>query len=197
MLFFVLNYRGDLSLFDISREILGKKVGNVCNFVLCLIGVVIATTSLFSISNFVSSQYLIRTPLFLVSVLLIIVVIFNVSKGFQVISRIICSVNDEKVKLHLLDVMPLDNYYKTDILTTISDTTKASIILNNTYNLKPHEASQVLGSMDTDFFIDYVNEHTDFFSKNGISIQSVVRYFPMKEQISFANKIYNINISVR
>ena len=49
MLFFVLNYRGDLSLFDISREILGKKVGNVCNFVLCLIGVVIATTSLFSI----------------------------------------------------------------------------------------------------------------------------------------------------
>ena len=97
------------------------------------------------------------------------------------ISRIICSVNDEKVKLHLLDVMPLDNYYKTDILTTISDTTKASIILNNTYNLKPHEASQVLGSMDTDFFIDYVNEHTDFFSKNGISIQSVVRYFPMKE----------------
>ena len=35
------------------------------------------------------------------------------------ISRIICSVNDEKVKLHLLDVMPLDNYYKTDILTTI------------------------------------------------------------------------------
>jgi|GEM_PF-2171955 hypothetical protein len=113
------------------------------------------------------------------------------------ISRIICSVNDEKVKLHLLDVMPLDNYYKTDILTTISDTTKASIILNNTYDLKPHEASQVLGSMDTDFFIDYVNEHTDFFSKNGISIQSVVRYFPMKEQISFANKIYNINISVR
>lgn len=88
MLFFVLNYRGDLSLFDISREILGKKVGNVCNFVLCLIGVVIATTSLFSISNFVSSQYLIRTPLFLVSVLLIIVVIFNVSKGFQVISRV-------------------------------------------------------------------------------------------------------------
>ncbi len=44
---------------------------------------------------------------------------------------------------------------------------KASIILNNTYDLKPHEASQVLGSMDTDFFIDYVNEHTDFFSKNG------------------------------
>ena len=83
MLFFVLNYRGDLSLFDISREILGKKVGNVCNFVLCLIGVVIATTSLFSISNFVSSQYLIRTPLFLVSVLLIIVVIFNVVRDFR------------------------------------------------------------------------------------------------------------------
>ena len=88
MLYFVLNYRGSLSLFDVSREVLGKCGGNVCNFILCLIGIVIATTSLFSISNFVSSQYLIRTPLFLVSILMIFVVMFNVSKGFQVISRV-------------------------------------------------------------------------------------------------------------
>lgn len=88
MLYYILSYKKSASLFDINRDILGKTLGNICNIILCIIGIVIATTSLFSISNFVSSQYLIRTPLFLVSILIIIVVMFNVSKGFQVISRV-------------------------------------------------------------------------------------------------------------
>lgn len=113
------------------------------------------------------------------------------------ISKILSSIDDEKSKLSLLNSIEMDSYYKANILLTLSDTSKASVLLNNVYGLKPYELSQVLGSMDTDFLIDYFNKCPDFLAKNKLSFQSVVKNLSPKKQVSFVSKINEINLEER
>lgn len=114
MLYYLGNYNHNLSICDVSKDVFGKLFGNIINYVLIAICIIIALTNMFSISNFVSSQYLIRTPLFVVSLLMIIVITINVCKGFQVVSRVGFIILIINLLLFLIAVVGLIPHFKID-----------------------------------------------------------------------------------
>ena len=113
------------------------------------------------------------------------------------ISGIISNISSEKDKLDLLSNIFLDSYCKASALATVSDSAKATILSDNEYNFNYYELCKILSSMDTEFLINYFNEHTDFFDNNNITLRSVVEDLSYKNQLSFVAQIDKVNLDER
>ena len=87
IIIYIANYRKDLRLNEKINNLFGNKIGFIINFILLLLLIVIGVTLLYNINNFILSQFLYRTPFIVSCTLLMIVIIYNVNKGINVISK--------------------------------------------------------------------------------------------------------------
>ena len=85
---YIHNYEKDLKINNKIEKLYGKYLGTFINILIIIIFIVVSIVLLYDISNFISSQYLYRTPISIIALLLIITTIYNVSKGIENMSRI-------------------------------------------------------------------------------------------------------------
>ena len=83
----IFNYKKDLSLPEKNKDLFGKFFGTIINYIICGLMVIVGVCLIYSISNFIVSQFLAKTPIWIVLLFLGLVVIYNVTKGIEVISR--------------------------------------------------------------------------------------------------------------
>lgn len=81
------NYEEELSIVDKNIKLYGKCLGMIINIILVLLFFLLGAMYLYNISDFVSSQYLYKTPGKVISILLSLVCFINVSKGFGTITK--------------------------------------------------------------------------------------------------------------
>ena len=87
IIIYIANYRKDLRLNEKINNLFGNKIGFIINFILILLLAVVGITLLYNINNFILSQFLYRTPFIISCSLLMIVIIYNVNKGINVITK--------------------------------------------------------------------------------------------------------------
>lgn len=88
IIIYISNYNHNLNIIDINKEIFGKSIGCIINYLLFIIILVISVCVTFSMDNLIVSQFLSETPLLIVSLVFNLVTIYNLSKGFQSMSRV-------------------------------------------------------------------------------------------------------------
>lgn len=88
IIIYISNYNHDLNIIDINVDIFGKCLGCIFNYLLFIIILIISVCITFSLDNLIVSQFLSETPLLIVSLIFNFVSVYNLSKGFQSMSRV-------------------------------------------------------------------------------------------------------------
>lgn len=83
----IFNYKKDLSLPEKNKELFGKFLGTLINYIISGLMVIVGVCLIYSISNFIVSQFLSKTPIWIVLALLGLVILYNVTKGIEIIAR--------------------------------------------------------------------------------------------------------------
>lgn len=87
MFIYIFNYKEKLSLPEKNIYLFGKIIGTIINYILCALMFFIALTLIYSISNFIITQFLTKTPMIIILLFMGIIMIYTVSKGIEVIAR--------------------------------------------------------------------------------------------------------------
>ncbi len=83
----IFDYESDKNIFIKNKILFGKYLGFIINTILILLFLLLGMMFLYNISDFISSQYLYKTPNKYISLLLIIICFINVSKGLGTITK--------------------------------------------------------------------------------------------------------------
>lgn len=84
---FIFNYKKDLTLAEKNIYIFGKIIGTIINYIINILILITGICLIYSISNFIVSQFLTETPVYIILIFLSLVIIYNVTKGIEVIVR--------------------------------------------------------------------------------------------------------------
>lgn len=84
---FIYLFNQDGNIIDLINDVFGKKLGLVVNLLLLIPILVISATTLNSICNFLVSQFLTKTPLSIIYMAVVVVILYAVFKGIEVVSR--------------------------------------------------------------------------------------------------------------
>lgn len=85
---YIFNYKEELSIKDKINDIFGKILGTIINYILIILFLLISSTIIFNIANFIVSQYLSDTKIVYIMIALGITVFFTMNKGRETISRV-------------------------------------------------------------------------------------------------------------
>ncbi len=83
----IMNYRPDLTFFQKIETILPKKIANIINLIISGTILYIISVFFYNMTDFISSQYLSRTPSMIISIVFIPPIIYLLTKGLTVIGR--------------------------------------------------------------------------------------------------------------
>ncbi len=83
----IYNYEPNSSLPEKNIKLFGKNIGKIINIIINILILSICILPIYSISNFIVSQFLSETPIIIILILIFIVSLYNISKGIEVISR--------------------------------------------------------------------------------------------------------------
>ena len=83
----IMNIRKDKNIHQMIEELLGKKLGKVISFLLLGFTFFFATVAFYDLINFIASEYLYKTPPILIGIMIIIPIIYILSKGLKTICR--------------------------------------------------------------------------------------------------------------
>ena len=84
---YIFSYKEELSLIEKNRFLFGTFIGNLFNIILVIIAFVICSCLIFSISDFIITNFLSETPIYFLLFFMGIAIIYGVSKGIEVIIR--------------------------------------------------------------------------------------------------------------
>lgn len=87
MIILISNYRQDLRLNEKINNLFGNTIGFIINIILSLLLIILTITLLYNINNFILSQFLYRTPFIVSCTLFMLLIIYNVNKGINIISK--------------------------------------------------------------------------------------------------------------
>lgn len=88
LVLYIFSYDIDKPIYEKNKIIFGNFLGNIINFIISILYLVVAITILFNTSNFIVSQYLSDTPLLLIMIIFMLVILHAVNKGIECISRV-------------------------------------------------------------------------------------------------------------
>jgi len=88
LIIYISKYKEKLNIFEKIKSLYGNLLGNIINIFISLILLVIGISLLYNVTSFTTTQFLFRTPLLVSSILLILLVIYNVNKEINVISHV-------------------------------------------------------------------------------------------------------------
>lgn len=85
---YIHSYSKDSHISTTIINLYGNVLGNIINTIICIIFLIISITYLYNLSNFITSQFLNQTPTIIIAISIAILIVFNLSKGFQNMSRV-------------------------------------------------------------------------------------------------------------
>jgi len=88
MYFYINNYKKELAIHELTIKIFGKPIGIIVNTLLLIFASIIASTFMFDLVTFITTQFLSETPFLLIGILFSLVVIYAIHKGIETISRV-------------------------------------------------------------------------------------------------------------
>ncbi len=88
MLIFIYLFSQNKSIDELINDTFGKIVGTIINIIILIPIIIIAACTMYSISNFIVSQFLSDTPIIYINLLLAIVLFYGSIKGIEVVSRV-------------------------------------------------------------------------------------------------------------
>ncbi len=87
MIIYISNYEKDKNIHEKINIIFGKPIGNIINAIINIIIFIICIVTIYGICNFVTSQFLSETPVLVIGIMIGIVIVYNITKGIEVITR--------------------------------------------------------------------------------------------------------------
>ena len=103
----ILNYKKDLTLKEKINFLFGNTLGTIINTIITFIVFIIGITIIYNSTNFINSQFLNKTPIYIILLLFNIPIIYNVTKGIETISRISLIILIITVFLTIISVISL------------------------------------------------------------------------------------------
>ena len=88
LILYIYNYNKDKTIGEKIIELYGKILGNIINIILILVFFTLGSIIIYSLCNFITSQFLSETPILIVAGLFVAISIYLVSKGIETISRV-------------------------------------------------------------------------------------------------------------
>ena len=138
---YIHSYNKDKPISTTIINLYGKVLGNVINTIICIIFLIISITYLYNLSNFITSQFLNQTPTIIIVISITILIAYNLSKGFQNMSRVSLILYIISIILFILTLIFLIphidiNKLKPFLSNGITSITKAGALLTST-NILP------------------------------------------------------------
>ena len=138
---YIHSYDKNNSISTTIINLYGKVLGTIINLIICSIFLIISITYLYNLSNFITSQFLNQTPSIIIIISITILIAYNLSKGFQNMSRVSLILFTITLILYILTfifLMPHTdiNKLKPLLSNNITSITKAGINLTFT-NILP------------------------------------------------------------
>lgn len=87
MIIYISNYEKDKNIHEKINIIFGNPIGNIINAIINIIIFIISIVTIYGICNFVTSQFLSETPVLVIGIMIGIVIVYNITKGIEVITR--------------------------------------------------------------------------------------------------------------
>lgn len=116
ILLFIYLFNQEKTINELIKDTFGKKIGTIISFLLLIPILIIGICSVYSISNFMVSQFLSETPIIIIYVVPSIVILYGLIKGIESISRtslILYAIMIILVLITVIGLAPqieLDNY---------------------------------------------------------------------------------------
>lgn len=83
----IIDYEPDLNLPQKIIKLFGKKLGNMFLIITCIFALLMGTLNYLTLNNFIQSQFLSRTPMIAITIILMITIFYILCKGIDVIAR--------------------------------------------------------------------------------------------------------------
>lgn len=133
---YIHSYNKDKPISNTITQLYGKILGNIINTIICIIFLIISITYLYNLSNFITSQFLNQTPTIIIVISITILIAYNLSKGFQNMSRVSLILFTISITLFILTVIFLlphtdINKLKPFFSNNITSITKSGILLTS------------------------------------------------------------------
>lgn len=85
---YISSYEKDLPLRDKIIKLYGKKIGFIFNVLLVILFLIMGVSIMFNLNNFIVSQFLPETPLYIVGIAFSMIIIYINIKGMETMSRV-------------------------------------------------------------------------------------------------------------
>ena len=85
--FFLFNYEPNSNIIDKNIKLFGKYIGYFINIILIILTFTMSSVLFINLVTFIHDEYLIKTPILIISILLIICIYYTLSKGQNSIIR--------------------------------------------------------------------------------------------------------------
>ena len=83
----IIDYEPDLNLPQKILKLFGKSLGKIIIILICIFALVMGILNYLTLNNFIQSQFLTRTPLIAIAIILMITIFYILCKGIDVIAR--------------------------------------------------------------------------------------------------------------
>ena len=87
LIIYISNYEKDKNIKEKINILFGSTIGNIINMVINVIISIISIVTIYGICNFVTSQFLSDTPVLIIEIMIGIVIVYNVTRKIEVITR--------------------------------------------------------------------------------------------------------------
>lgn len=84
---YIINYKSNLSIIDKLHNLFHKKFSLFINILIIGIGIFFNIANTTNLNNFIHTQFLNKTPILIISILFLLVTLYILSKGINVISK--------------------------------------------------------------------------------------------------------------
>ena len=185
---FIFQYRGYENIMKKNEFLFGKKLGKVINGIMIFFAFLLGVILLYNISNFVISEFLNQTPIWIFMIVIGIIVVLNVSKGIVNIARVAVIFLILIFILSLFNIFGLVPHFKVDYLKPFLDSGIKSIFFNGIelamINVTPiflllsvrKEQIQPDKNLNTRIFLLYSFAYFIIFLENILTIGSLSVY---------------------
>lgn len=87
MYYFIIKKNPNENIFQITKKILGKTIGNIINIIITLLIFIYAISIFYNLIVFITTQYLYRTPTMAVAIMFGLCFYYLISKGINTIAK--------------------------------------------------------------------------------------------------------------
>lgn len=87
LIIYIAHFKEEKNIIEKINILFGKYLGKIINFSIVIILFIIAITTIFTISNFIITQFLSNTPVIYIGIMFGLIIIYSINKGIETISR--------------------------------------------------------------------------------------------------------------